>query len=115
MVQPQAARPDVLSGSVSHAPGSTDLQAQILTDDPRPDLGATAESQQTCATPTRRAWPRGTASPSPLPGTCCSLLTGKSGSKPTRTWGYVQTLSVHGRGKPPGVHERAAFDKWLPI
>jgi hypothetical protein len=29
-----------------HKPASTDLQAQILTDDPRLDLGATAESQQ---------------------------------------------------------------------
>ena len=29
-------------------------------------------------------------------------------------WGYVQTLKVHNRGTPPGVRDRAAFDKWLP-
>jgi hypothetical protein len=29
-------------------------------------------------------------------------------------WGYVQTLSVNDRGTPPGVRDRAAFDKWLP-
>jgi len=46
MVQPQAAGPDVLSGSMSDAPGAQTWQAQILTDDPRLDLRATAESQQ---------------------------------------------------------------------
>jgi len=29
-------------------------------------------------------------------------------------WGYVQTLRVNDRGTPPGVRDRAAFDKWLP-
>jgi hypothetical protein len=29
-------------------------------------------------------------------------------------WGYVQTLRVSDRGTPPGVRDRAAFDKWLP-
>jgi hypothetical protein len=34
----------VLSGNVSQAPESTDLQAQILIDDPRLALGGTAET-----------------------------------------------------------------------
>ena len=29
-------------------------------------------------------------------------------------WGYLQTLRVNGRGTPPGVLDRASFDKWLP-
>lgn len=29
-------------------------------------------------------------------------------------WGYLQTLEVNDRGTPPGVRDRAAFDKWLP-
>jgi hypothetical protein len=29
-------------------------------------------------------------------------------------WGYVQTLSANKRGTPPGVQDRATFDKWLP-
>jgi hypothetical protein len=33
----------------------------------------------------RRAWPPRTASPSPLPGTCCNSPTGRSGSMPTRS------------------------------
>jgi predicted nucleic acid-binding protein len=28
-------------------------------------------------------------------------------------WGYLQTLRVNDRGTPPGVRDRAAFDKWL--
>jgi predicted nucleic acid-binding protein len=28
-------------------------------------------------------------------------------------WGYVQTLQGHGRGTPPGVRDRASFNKWL--
>jgi predicted nucleic acid-binding protein len=27
-------------------------------------------------------------------------------------WGYVQTLGRAHRGKPPGVYDRATFDKW---
>jgi hypothetical protein len=55
MVQPQAVGPDVPSGSVSQAPGSTDLQAQILTDDPRLDLGATAETLAESLMPAKSA------------------------------------------------------------
>ena len=29
-------------------------------------------------------------------------------------WEYVQTLRANDRGTPPGVRDRAAFDKWLP-
>jgi predicted nucleic acid-binding protein len=29
-------------------------------------------------------------------------------------WGYVQTLRANDRGTPPGVRDRADFDKWLP-
>jgi predicted nucleic acid-binding protein len=28
-------------------------------------------------------------------------------------WGYVLTLEGHERGTPPGVWDRASFDKWL--
>jgi predicted nucleic acid-binding protein len=28
-------------------------------------------------------------------------------------WGYVQTLIGHDRGAPPGVRDRASFNKWL--
>ena len=28
-------------------------------------------------------------------------------------WGYVQTLMRLGRGRPPGVIDRRAFDRWL--
>ena len=28
-------------------------------------------------------------------------------------WGYVQTLAGQERGRPPGVHDRPSFDKWL--
>ena len=27
-------------------------------------------------------------------------------------WGYVQTLVRAKRGNPPGVYDRATFDKW---
>jgi len=30
-------------------------------------------------------------------------------------WGYVLTLEGHARGKPPGVWDRASFDKWLSV
>jgi hypothetical protein len=28
-------------------------------------------------------------------------------------WGYIQTLRTSKRGNPPGVTDRASFDKWL--
>lgn len=28
-------------------------------------------------------------------------------------WGYIQTLGRNDRGRPPGVTDRATFDKWL--
>jgi hypothetical protein len=43
---------------------------------------------------TRPASPRGTASPSPVPGACCKLLTGKSGSMPTRSGDTYRPLRL---------------------
>jgi predicted nucleic acid-binding protein len=42
------------------------------------------------------------------------LVAGRKGWVDADTlWGYVQTLRRQGRGTPPGVHDRASFEKWF--